>query len=607
MKTIFSFLAVIVLCSMSAVAQQVRVDSIRGLLNSGNENDSITVDRLIQLGHQYTDMKKTDSAVFFSEKAIDLCRQKGSTHYLSSICAQAGNIYEINGKYDKAAEYYLESLQLAESINDESLESSALINLGVMNFNLRKGDKALEFYQKALDLSQKSGDTVNMIRAINNIGNVYLTLNLDFKKAEGYFVTIVKLARKINFQNAIFAGLNNLTQIYANTGQYGKAIQTCNEILKTEPNHRFALYNMGSIFYLQHQPEKAIYYMKEALKNSESEPELKQILLNNIAEIYQEIGDFKNSLEYYKNYTSLKDSVHQVQSEKNIVELEEKYQTEKKQKEILLLSEQKRLRNIYIYALIAILLITSLISVFIYRNTRNKRIIAEKTAELQQQKISELEKERQLIAIKSVLKGEDSERTRISRDLHDGLGGHLSIVKQTLTGMKDFYRISQDNAERFDHALNLLDNSIHELRRISRNMMPEALVEFGLKDALQDLSVMAGKDKEISISFSFFGENKRLDSSLETSIYRIAMELVNNALKHARAQEIIIHLVQETNRVYLSVQDNGKGFIPDETDTSKTSGLKNIRARVQSFNGRLDIDSKPGRGTEIGVEFTIPG
>ena len=128
-------------------------------------------------------------------------------------------------------------------------------------------------------------------------------------------------------------------------------------------------------------------------------------------------------------------------------------------------------------------------------------------------------------------------------------------------------------------------------------------IKFGLKDALQDFVSDVGKNKNQRVSFQFFGEYKRIENTLETSLFRIAIELVNNALKHSSATEINMQLVQETGRIYLSVQDNGKGFDASSIDDSKSTGLRNIRTRVESFNGCIEIDSQSGKGTEIGVEF----
>jgi len=139
---------------------------------------------------------------------------------------------------------------------------------------------------------------------------------------------------------------------------------------------------------------------------------------------------------------------------------------------------------------------------------------------------------------------------------------------------------------------------MNELRRVAHNMMPEALMRYGLKIALSDFS-----DSISPAQFHYYGEEKRMDPNMEVMIYRTVFELVNNALKYAEAQHINIQVVQQEERIAVTVQDDGKGF-----DTSKATnghGLSNIQNRASSYGGTMDLFSKPGQGTEITVEFLL--
>ncbi|NLB79056.1 MAG: sensor histidine kinase [Clostridiaceae bacterium] len=213
-------------------------------------------------------------------------------------------------------------------------------------------------------------------------------------------------------------------------------------------------------------------------------------------------------------------------------------------------------------------------------------------------KIERLKKEKQLVATQSVLEGETAERTRLARDLHDGLGGMLSSVRFNLYGLKNGATIDNNDVDLFNKALNTLDESIRELRRVAHNMMPNSLTRYGLKPALVDFC------NSISIvKFSYFGSGNRLDSKLEVMIYRTVHELINNALKHTGAEEIIVQVIQELDRIAITVQDDGCGF--DATSPTEGTGLNNIQDRVGSYNGRMEIWSKVGEGTEISVEFIL--
>jgi signal transduction histidine kinase len=231
-----------------------------------------------------------------------------------------------------------------------------------------------------------------------------------------------------------------------------------------------------------------------------------------------------------------------------------------------------------------------------------KQILILKEKEIREQTIKELKMDHQLIASRAVLMGEEKERGRISRDLHDGLGGRLSGIRILLSNIKN----SIDDPvvkEKMEQSLFQLNASISELRMIAHNIMPESLVNFGLKDALNDLCVNLQENKSTTISFLFYGDPYRFDNSIETSFFRIAQEAVNNALKYAEASKIVVQLIQDESWVNLTIQDNGKGFDVNDFKNKAAGGIKNIRSRAESFDGRFNIDSQPGIGTEIIVEF----
>lgn len=258
-----------------------------------------------------------------------------------------------------------------------------------------------------------------------------------------------------------------------------------------------------------------------------------------------------------------------------------------------------------IYSLIILGLIALLFTLFLIAESKNKKILAEKQEEIKTQLISELKKDHQILAAKAVLQGEEQERARISRDLHDGLGGLLTGLKLSLSGMFDGHEIPEPLHDKFDKAIVDLNNSINELRRISHNLMPPAIVQFGLKEALNDFCIQMNKKSEIQVVFIFYGKNIRFNSSLEIATYRIAQEAINNALKYSQATEIKVQLILEKEWLNLTVQDNGKGFDSRNEEIRQSSGLRNIRARAESYDGRLDISSSPGIGTEIIVDFIL--
>jgi len=204
------------------------------------------------------------------------------------------------------------------------------------------------------------------------------------------------------------------------------------------------------------------------------------------------------------------------------------------------------------------------------------------------------------------LAGEETERIRIAAEIHDGLGGLLTGAKLKLAFLRDNNQESKENIGVVNNALHLIDNSIAEMRRIAHNLLPETLRHYGLKIALTDFVGEVTPDVSPQIIFNTFGNELRYNKETEIMVYRITQELVNNSLKYAQAKQINLQLFLEPKRICVQVIDDGIGFETDQIIHSKKGkGIQNIYNRVTAFNGRIEILSEPGKGTECLLEFLI--
>jgi signal transduction histidine kinase len=259
----------------------------------------------------------------------------------------------------------------------------------------------------------------------------------------------------------------------------------------------------------------------------------------------------------------------------------------------------------YNYILAGSVFVLLIVGFLVYRNLRVRHLLAKQQELIQQQRISELEKDKQLIAVDSMLKGQEDERSRLAKDLHDGLGGLLSGVKFSLSNMKDNLIVTPDNMAVFERSLDMIDTSIRELRRVAHNMMPEMLVKFGLDEALKEYCNTINATRLLEVKYQSFGMNSRLDSSTEVIIYRIIQELLNNVLKHAVASEALVQLVKGDNRLSIVIEDNGKGFDTTSLVNSKGAGWESIQSRVDYLKGQMELNSEPGKGTSVNIEFNV--
>jgi len=170
--------------------------------------------------------------------------------------------------------------------------------------------------------------------------------------------------------------------------------------------------------------------------------------------------------------------------------------------------------------------------------------------------------------------------------------------------MKSNLIINHENVIAFERSLDMLDTSIQELRRVAHNMMPEALVKFGLDEALKDYCDNINNAQILDVKYQSFGMENRIENTTEIIVYRIIQELLNNIFKHARASEVLIQLIHEEGRISITVEDNGKGFDVEILEKSKGSGWANIRSRVNYLKGKLDITSGDN-GTSVNIEVYV--
>lgn len=224
--------------------------------------------------------------------------------------------------------------------------------------------------------------------------------------------------------------------------------------------------------------------------------------------------------------------------------------------------------------------------------SRISKLLQKQEADLQSEKLRRL---------RSVVDGQDQERTRLSRELHDSVGQSLIAVKLQLEHAATL-NYSQMRAG-IDMAKNMTDQTLEEVRRVCNDLMPASLSEFGLETALRTRCNELGALGGFRVEFASEGSLERLDKKSKIYLYRIAQEALNNIVKHARATAVSLRLERKNEVATLRITDNGKGFIFDPLSFSNRNGLQNMRERAHLLQGSFEIDSTPGHGTTITVKL----
>ncbi len=583
------------------------------------KNNHLILSSLNDIGVCYIELNKMDSAVITFEQAIPVARQLNDTLRVARITANIGNVYLHKNDRIKAIEYYLQSARLWETCADKNRLSALYSNISWLFTEQKEYGKAIEYGNKALALSQNLGDDYSAVNALLNLSETYSDLD-RFEKQYELLQKALPLAKKGGDIEQIATVYDNLGDYYFQQKKYQPSLANYLE------GHKYVL-QMGNKYHLctsctmlaqvyhkLNQNGKALQYILQAEKIANevgARADLKEIYKTR-AEIEQQAGNYKLASEYFSKTLILSDSLFKAETSEKVADVEAKYQNEKEQKEIVQLEKDKQIQFLLIkekstlnYFLIASLAALMIVGFLVYRNLRHHQQLGKQQDELQQQRIRELEKDKQLVAVDSMLKGQEEERSRLAKDLHDGLGGLLSGVKFSLSNMKDNLIVTPDNMAVFERSLDMLDTSIKELRRVAHNMMPEMLTKFGLDEALKEYCNTINTTKLLTVKYQSVGMDLRPDRSIEIIIYRIVQELLNNIMKHAAATEAFVQLVRENNRLNVVVEDNGKGFDTALLEKSKGAGWINVRSRVDYLKGQLDIHSGAGKGTLVNIEFNI--
>ena len=548
------------------------------------------------MGYIYYNQGKNDSSLFFFNKALAYLKVNPDKKKEVEILNNVANIFRATAKYDTAMVIYTDLLKYYESVNDNEKQGKLLGNIGSLYYTAGNQEKAKEYTLNALEIQRKTKDKRGTAVSLVNL-SVFALNKGDFIEGIKYGDEALVLLKDID-KNYYAAALIRVGYCYYMTGNKDKAIEythTAIDIYKENKNVRGmmeAYRQEGDYLIEAKRYSDAMKLGKEALQVADTSNRLDMRLLYDMLKrsaIWLNLPE--EALFYSQEQIRMKEADLNQEWAGKIAETDAKYNTEKKELEISVLKAEKKTNKILILSLLAILVAGVCAAYFIYKNQKQRQLLAS-------QRIKELEQEKQITATQSLLEGETTERARLSRDLHDGLGGMLSVAKLKMTSMKGNMTIPEENVASFNSAIDLLDTSIKELRRVAHNLMPESLMKYGLNAALSDFCLSTEK-----VKYHFFGSDRRPDEKTEIAAYRIVNEVVNNALRYSEADNINVQLLIDESRLHVTVEDDGKGFDPAIVEGEGGNGLRNIRSRVTSLNGKLEISSAPGKGTEVNVEF----
>ncbi|WP_170863728.1 tetratricopeptide repeat-containing sensor histidine kinase [Reichenbachiella agariperforans] len=565
-----------------------------------------------------------DRALINLEAGIKIYDSLKDTKGVMNCQKSMGSVYMKMGNYDEAIKRYLIAMKIAEQLLGKDTTAEIYGHIGTALNYQRKYDQAISYLETALS---KNPPLSIKHKILNSLG-ISIKHTGDFKKAEEYYLESARICVETQTDMCEVYAYNSLVSLYREIDQ-PKAIQYAHKIIDQLENVKrnkeilVSVYNnLGAIYMDQLKYDQTIFYLKKALALSkETHQGNRYIIHANLSFAYEDTKQYKLALEHITTYWQFKDSLLSVEKSKLVEEYLTKFQVEKKEKEIMLLKKDKELqeaklannkaelhkqaliRNTSIASSILIITVMFVMFVFYRQKTKDKELLAQQAKEVAKQKKLELIRTHEIKTIQASIEGQEHERQRIAKELHDGIAGSLASIKLSLSQLTDKYGASKP----LKKIITNLNDTYEEVRTISHHLTPPRITNTSfielIDNYLKELSALC----KIHIGTHYYPKDKidQLPEHIKSEIYRILQELITNIIKHSQAKHIEINFTITDGRLSLLVEDNGVGF---NTQTTTTGiGLRNIVSRVELLHGEIDIDSYLGRGTILNIAIPISG
>jgi signal transduction histidine kinase len=569
-------------------------------------------------------LKQSERAVYAAglRKSLQLAlpllgdkEKAGILHRLTYVCAQSSalepvlavvynamaKMSQLQEQYEQAGNYYVKAIDIARKHQPEYL-ATIYNNYGSLLSSLPDSaanyQRSVYYLDKAEHIARQFNDLKIITCVLCNKAKLYRNQK---RYAESMDLSLrgLELAQQHHFTQWELVLLNNIGDLHFAMGKPEEAIPFLEQSLKVEgagidPYYRnMAIFTLGEVYYALDDMAKAEHYFTVSLKAAEQYGIVRDLIEANrkLALIHAARGDYAGAFRHQLAYSRINDSIRNNVVMNNVQQLEVKYRTSEKDRELLknklqMEHQEQSLhrKNTIITLSVGVLLVLVLAVLFIYTRFRQKQKL--------------LLRDEQIREMRAQIQGEEQERIRLAQELHDGIGGMLAAVNMNMqVARKAGFTQKQELLD----IMQMIEDTTDEVRKTSHNLMPSALLRKNLKEALQHYCDNVGRNGVLCIELNTYGDLEQMQPDYIIMIFRIVQELVQNVIRHAGASHVIVSLERTENQVSLLVEDNGNGF--DVRHKVYGFGLENLVLRVKTLGGMLDIQSQPGEGTSVTVSF----
>lgn len=571
------------------------------------ENERWHANALRVMGNWQMTSGNYDSALYYNSLAIQkLENADGNKDLLIMSYLNSGVFFQAKSEYEDALTQYTLAYNQAKSSNQDEYLGKILNNLGIVFRRIGRPVQALKYYREAIAIKETAKDSLGIANSLANLGK----LEMELGQPEASTLSIGR-AKKLYLALGDTSEATSVDIMLGSAYYQIDSFERAKSIIETalaSPGLKldlqsivYAYLAMSDINLRLGNLELGLSYWKDGSEYAAQYNNPRAIAdFHRIGgQIYAQIGQADSATYYLAKFAGSADTISTLERQMAASTVSEKFETQLKEAEIdrqqLVIEKQQQSQKLLWLGITSLAFGLVVIYLLLRYRLRLQRSEAREAKLLREQELRKLKQEAELNNLRSMIEGQEAERRRVAKDLHDGLGGLLSTVKARVSSEVE---ISVESGR-------LLDRACTEVRRIAHNMMPQTLSLSGLTGAIEDICAqlqLRGFDCELEISGQ---PDLRLDEGSQSMLLRIVQELTHNAAKHAQAEKIFIQLLDQPNQLLLTVEDDGIGFNPQlALVNEKTLGLSSIQNRVDFLKGTILYDSSPGHGTT--VNLTIP-
>ncbi|WP_082210683.1 tetratricopeptide repeat protein [Flavobacterium sp. ABG] len=548
-----------------------------------------------------------DEVLLYANKLLEMASIDKQFTYVIEAYQSIGVAYRLKGNLKMALKNLFKSAELAIQYKNDKLLTSDYLEIANTYMSNNDFKNAIVYNKKAIAVIRLHGNKEQLAINLLNTGFSYYRLN-ELDSALSLYNEAAPIFDEIDLEIGKAYTIGNRALVYWKQGKYAIAekdlLRAITMLDLLGDTFGMADYHnqLGRIYSELKQTEKAINHTLKAL-NMAKVLDLKEQIRDAallLSELYEVEKDYPKAFRYQSQYIAYKDSIENTEATKQLANLRTDFEVTQKEKEIALLEKRQLSNRIYIIVTVFLLLFAILLLLYFRQRFKNTRLMAHNERNQHDEKIKKLLNTQETKTLQSMVQGQENERKRIARELHNHFGSLLATIKVNLNA------IDEKSISNHQTLTILVDQACTDIRNLSHELNMGISDNFGLVPALKELTAHLQQVNGLEVEFKAAMCQEQMSSENEIIVYRIVQELVSNVLKHAAATKLSILLTcfDDENLINILVQDNGKGFnVTEKSKEISGMGLKTLKEIIFNLQGDIKFDSNPASGTTVNIDL----